>query len=560
MLTIHGIIRKEINDYINLGIEVVPGYTFNQYQTIKRIHLYTNSQFENNQPYHNRVPIFHNIVNYRRDTAVKSIDIDVKDFKPISMTSDNRFEVFLIEKEFAIWAKVNNVSDLLNDSVDQLCTYGTTVVKTTSEQPELVDLRRFFLDPTVDQIEQSRFIIQEHFMTQSELLKMKGEWDYDKIKQVLTTHGSIYSPKSYNDSSQQTVTGTTPYYKIYERYGEVPRSLLTSDEIEDEYDLVRAQFIVAEPYAMGTRSNGEQYELGIVLHSSEWKDEYPYSDCHFTKSPGRWLGRGIVEELFPAQERINELANQKRISMELSAIHLFQTRDRTVPNNLLKTMQSGQVLVTNQEITPIMNEERNLQAFGSEEVSYQQLADRLTFSYDAGRGEAMPSSTPATNAMIQNNNVQSYFQYKREVFGNFWRKIVNDKILPKLMKDIKGEHVLRLVGTPEEILQFDKEIAPHFIIEQMLHQYTESWYIDEEMLQGVTEKVMSGMKSMGTERFITVLKDAFKDVKHEFDFILTNEQRDTAIQAQNMFQVLSQLAQNPALLDDPVLPIVSAYL
>ena len=239
--------------------------------------------------------------------------------------------------------------------------------------------------------------------------------------------------------------------------------------------------------------------------------------------------------------------------MELSAIHLFQTRDRTVPNNLLKTMQSGQVLVTNQEITPIMNEERNLQAFGSEEVSYQQLADRLTFSYDAGRGEAMPSSTPATNAMIQNNNVQSYFQYKREVFGNFWRKIVNDKILPKLMKDIKGEHILRLVGTPEEILQFDKEIAPHFIIEQMLHQYTESWYIDEEMLQGVTEKVMSGMKSMGTERFITVLKDAFKDVKHEFDFILTNEQRDTAIQAQNMFQVLSQLAQNPALLDDPVL-------
>jgi len=39
-------IREERADFLNNQIEVVPGYTFNQYDTIKKIHLYFNSQFE----------------------------------------------------------------------------------------------------------------------------------------------------------------------------------------------------------------------------------------------------------------------------------------------------------------------------------------------------------------------------------------------------------------------------------------------------------------------------------------------------------------------------------
>ncbi len=556
-ITIHGIIRREIDDYINNQIEVVPGYMFSQYQTIKRIHLYTNSKFEDNVKYHNREKIFFNIVNYRRDTVMKSLDIDTKDIKLIPLNEFSKLKTFLMQKEFQLWMKTNRVGELFNDAVEVLSTFGSVVVKTTGTLPEVVDMRRLFIDPTVDRINQSRFITQEHFMTQSELESMK--WDKKAIRQIVERFGSIYSPASYENGSTTNIQGTTPYYKIYERYGEVPKRLLkdTNDISEDDNDLVRAMFIVAEPFAMSISKYGQsKSDNGIILHKSEWKDEYPFSDCHFSKTKGRWLGVGPIEILFPAQERVNELANQKRIAMELSSLHLFQTRDRTVPNNLASYMNSGDVLVVNDEITPIATEERNLPAFANEEVQYNQLADRLTFSYDAGRGEALPSSTPATNAMIQNQNVTSYFSLKRENFGLFWQRLFNDKIAPLLMKDLKTEHVLRFIGEPEEIAKLDETVSPYFVKQKLIDELLRGNIVDELGLEKIKQEVSLDLKKGGAERFVQVVRDHYKDTEFEFDFIVTNEQRDTAIQSQNMFMILQQLAQNPSLVDDPVLRTV----
>lgn len=553
---IFGIIRSEINDFTQNQVEVVPGYTFNQYDTVKRIHLYTNSKFEDDSLYNGRKKIFFNIVNYRRDTVMKSLDIDTKDIKLIPLNEESKLKTFLMQKEFKLWMKINRVGELFNDAVECLATFGSVVVKTTGVLPEVVDFRRLFIDPTVDRIAQSRFITQEHFMTQSELQKMP--WDKEVIKSVIKQFGSMYSPQSYENDGQSNVQGTTPYYKIYERYGEVPRSCLEDEEHEDDgEELVRALFIVAEPFAQGTyRDTDVQYDKGIILYKTEWEEEYPYSDCHFSKTKGRWLGVGPVEILFPAQERINELANQKRISMETSSMHWFQTRDRTAPTNIASYMNNGDVLVVNEEITPIANEERNMPAFANEEEQYNQLADRLTFSYDAGRGEAQPSSTPATNAIIQNQNVQSYFSLKRENFGLFWQDIFNRKIAPKLMEDLKVEHVLRFIGEPEEIARLDATVSPYYVKQQMIHEVLMGDIVDETRLNEIETEVANKLKENGAERYINVLKDHYKDVEFEFDFIVTSEQTDTAIQAQNMFMILQQLAQNPALIEDPVLRTV----
>lgn len=558
-ITIFGIIRREIDDYVNNYIEVVPGYMFSQYQTLKRIHLYTNSKFEDDSKYHNKEKIFFNIVNYRRDTVMKSLDIDTKDIKLVPQNEFSRLKTFLMQKEFQLWLKTNKVGELFNDAVEVLATFGSVVVKTTGTLPEVVDMRRLFIDPTIDRINNSRFITQEHFMTQSELEKM-DKWDKKAIRQVIQRFGSIYSPASYENGSSTNIQGTTPYYKIYERYGEVPRRLLDENaEYVDgeENDLVRAMFVVAEPFSQSVSKDGHsKSDNGVILSKTEWKDEYPFSDCHYSKTKGRWLGVGPIEILFPAQERVNELANQKRVAMELSSLHLFQTRDRTVPTNIASYMNSGDVLIVNDEITPIATEERNLPAFANEEIQYNQLADRLTFSYDAGRGEAMPSSTPATNAVIQNQNVMSYFSLKRENFGLFWQRMFNDKIAPLLMKDLKTEHVLRFIGEPEEIAKFDDTVSPYFVKQKMIDELLRGNVVDEIGLEKIKQDVAIELKKNGAERFVNVMRDHYKDTEFEFDFIVTNEQVDTAIQSQNMFMVLQQLAQNPSLVDDPVLRTV----
>lgn len=84
-------IFSELNNllfnYNNGYITIVDGLTFSQYQTLKKIEFYTNSQYlSGNKDELGRDKPFYNIVNYRVNVAVRATDLDVKD---ISLTSDN---------------------------------------------------------------------------------------------------------------------------------------------------------------------------------------------------------------------------------------------------------------------------------------------------------------------------------------------------------------------------------------------------------------------------------------------------------------------------------------
>jgi len=548
--TIHSLIRKEMNDFIYNQIEVVPGCLFNQYDTIKKTHLYVNKKFQDNRPYQGRAKLFFDVATYRRDTIAKSIDIDTKDIKLIADNPESDIQTFIAEKEFKYWLKDSEFGEILNELGDDLATYGSIVLKCVASKVENVDLRRLFLDPTVKNIRDSRFITQEIFMTQSELEAMSGKWD--NIDEVITKFGSYYAPMSYENTGQQNVIGSTPYYKIYERYGEVPEYMLDDNSNSDK--LVRAFFVVAEPQAVMRMQNGTELDEGVVLFKSKWNKLYPYEDLHYKRIKGRWLGVGAIEDLFQVQERFNEIANQKRVSMEISALHFFQTQDKKAPNNLLKYSNNADVIVTS-GISPIANEERNLPAFQSEEEMYNQLADRLTFAYDASRGEAMPSSTPATNAVIQNNNINSFFSKKRENFGLFITRVMNNHILPQLLKDISNEHILRFIGTPEDMAKFDNLITPYYVTDEVIKRTLAGESIYAPELEKIKNDVQMSLKKQGSQRFTKIKQDFYKNSKFMFDFVVTDEQQDTAVIAQNMFKLISDLSQNPAVLDDPVLKV-----
>lgn len=539
-----------MNDFIYNQIEVVPGCLFNQYDTIKKTHLYVNKKFQDNRPYQGRAKLFFDVATYRRDTIAKSIDIDTKDIKLIADNPESDIQTFIAEKEFKYWLKDSEFGEILNELGDDLATYGSIVLKCVASKVENVDLRRLFLDPTVKNIRDSRFITQEIFMTQSELEAMSGKWD--NIDEVITKFGSYYAPMSYENTGQQNVIGSTPYYKIYERYGEVPEYMLDDNSNSDK--LVRAFFVVAEPQAVMRMQNGTELDEGVVLFKSKWNKLYPYEDLHYKRIKGRWLGVGAIEDLFQVQERFNEIANQKRVSMEISALHFFQTQDKKAPNNLLKYSNNADVIVTS-GISPIANEERNLPAFQSEEEMYNQLADRLTFAYDASRGEAMPSSTPATNAVIQNNNINSFFSKKRENFGLFITRVMNNHILPQLLKDISNEHILRFIGTPEDMAKFDNLITPYYVTDEVIKRTLAGESIYAPELEKIKNDVQMSLKKQGSQRFTKIKQDFYKNSKFMFDFVVTDEQQDTAVIAQNMFKLISDLSQNPAVLDDPVLKV-----
>lgn len=552
-MSIFNTIRREWTDYMNNSVEIVDGYSFNQYDTIKRIHQYHNSKFENGQMYNGREKLFFNITKYRCIVASKMLNFDTKDVRLWPLNPESEMATFLLEKELALWLKKSKMGKILNDIADEAPIYGSVILRKIKGGAKIVDLRRIAMDPTVENIQDSRFVSLKHYLSEPELRKKKADgWDSASVDALIERKSLIQAPAYENGSTVNQVV-SSPYYEVYERFGEVKQSEITGKS--KNTDMVRSIFIVAEPFSISKNSQGAiSAENGLVLFKSEWKGEYPFKDYHYSKTKGRYLGIGVIEDLFPAQERRNEIANQKRVSMEISGMHLFQTQGKTALSNILSDLQNGDVLSTglNGAITAITTEERNLPAFGEEQKEYDALADRLSFSYDVVRGEAMPASTPVTNALMQNQNSQSVFAYKRENLGLMLQAFFNEIVLPQLVKDLTPEHILRYMGGLDDIKKLDNMVVKATVRSEVMEMLLKGKIVTSDDIEKMEEDAKNKLKQRGTSRFLKITDKFYKDAEFEFDFMLTNEQENVGGMATNLFQLITALAQNPTLLENPV--------
>lgn len=557
--TIFGIVRQEVNDFINNYIEVVPGFNFSQYQTIKRNHLYVNSRFYDQSLFAGREKLFFNITTFRKDTAKYLIGLDTKNGRLVPKEGANEWATNLLQSEIHLNDKETRMPKKFNDAADKMVTHGSVVIKKTKDGPQIVDLRRLFLDPTVETITDSRFIIIKHYMTPEKLRSQakKNGWDMQKVKEIIEKKKGqkSFAPQSYENFGYKNPIVSTPYIEIYERYGEVE-----ANKLDMTGDPVRSLFIVAEPFAIGRSQDGKyEWDEGNVLFKSKWTGPYPFKDAHYRKTEGRWLGIGVVEELYPMQERFNEMANQKRVAMEIEALNLFQTHDATIVNNILTDLQPGDVIKTRLEnaLKPLANEMRNLSAFEMEDTVYNALSDKISFVNDIVSGRVTNSSLPATNAAIANTNSKSFFRERRQDFAFMWREIYEEWILPQAVKDLSVEHVLAFTGSFEELQKFDED-ATQYLLNNAIFDYVQAkgYLPDPNDIEKVKATAMQGMKKKGKTRIVHILENMYKYLPLKYDFVLDDESEDAQILANNKFQLLTAIAQNPGLLTDPVTKVM----
>jgi hypothetical protein len=249
------------------------------------------------------------------------------------------------------------------------------------------------------------------------------------------------------------------------------------------------------------------------------------------------------------------MANQKRIAMELSSMHIFQTADATVVDNILTDLQSGDVIKTKTQgaMAPLANEERNLAAFEMEEKSYANLADKVTSVNDLISGVQLPSSTPATNAAIQNTNSKSFFKQKRQNFAIFLREFFDEFVFPQLIKDLTVDHILRFTGDVSALQKLDDAHTTALMNDKIFkHVIAGGDLPSPDEVNQMKQDLMNGMKKKGNDRFVDLKKDFYGDTEFEFDLAIDDEQEPTAILAQNTFQLLTAVAQNPQLLENPI--------
>lgn len=561
-------IRDERQDFLQNEIEVVPGYNFSQYNTLKKAHLYYTGNYEKGN-YEEiggilRKKVFHQMSTWRCEVATKMIDMDIKDFVLVSNDNETDWNVYILEKELKVWLKKNEMGQILNEISRLLPIYGSVVLQKTKKGAEVVDLRYFYVDQACKTLEDASYINKRMLLNHRDLRKM-GKYGWDNVDEAIdkfsgkfkqgydlgginqSTNSSLYWEGS---NVTKTQASAVPLVEVWERYGDVPLSWFTNKD-SDENEYVLAKYCVAGVDQVSISEKGViMAEEGLVLYK-EQIDEIPFKEVHYNKIEGRWLGLGIVESLFENQRRINEVKNQEARANELASIQLFQTLDDTIASNITTDLTNGDILRVKSLITPIQTESRNMTALNQTAIDIEEHSNSLTFSRDVVSGENAPSSATLGAVQIQTQQTTAVFDYKKENIGMFLGEFIKDLVFPQIEKELNREHVFRLTGSFEELQKLRNNYATRYSNSRIIEAVLQGADVTPELQAGFKELAIKELQAMGDKIWTEVQKDFFRDLDYEVDIVSTGENKNIYAQINNGNAILQALAADPTILQDP---------
>lgn len=533
-------IIKEIStiaEGYNGTITIIDGLTHSQAGIIKKVEYYTNSQYLGGMfDEFKRFKPFYNIVNFRVNVAVKATDLDTKDIQVFSDNPKHRVHSMIFNKEVKNWMRENYFSKTLNEMGLTRAKYGGVIVKKVIKNGKLTLEVPEWKNLITDQVDIKNGIkIEKHYLTPVDIQKKKGVWNkidenWDKVEKV------------FKSLDKGRVTNTSRIC-VMEVEGEFEREYVT--ETEDETYSLQHYFILCDV--------NEQPKC--VLHAEEVKSSQ-YKYLPWLTASGRGLGIGIVEDGFQAQVATNDMVLKQRDILELSAKTILVTDSDTMENNLVTDLKTGDFLKLEkgEQATLLNTLPTSFPALDDIMKQWDDQYSRVSSSFEAVTGETMPSGTPFRAIAIQNQEAQSTFNYRREEMGIFLNEIFTEWIIPFIAKKLTQEHIL--VSDFE-----DDELT---IIDEVFSNYVARQYVIEQLLNGkvvtqdeYTTMVEAQKKLLTTtfkkRRFIEVPKDFFKDVEFKLDIITTGEQVNKTAIFETISNMISVIATNPAIMQDPVL-------
>lgn len=565
-------IRDERQDFLNNEIEVVPGYNFSQYNTIKKVHLYYNGHYEKGD-YEEvngvlRKKIFHQLSTWRCEVATKMIDMDIKDFTLVSNNPETDLNVFYLEKELKVWFKTNEMGQLLNQISDELPVYGSVVLEKTADSAVLVDLRHFYVDQATDTLKNARYINIRKLLSHQDLRKMKKK-GWDNVDDAIDMFSGKYTQNYDITGVNRTTTGTNLYWdgtgtkatqpetaplvEVWYRIGEVPLSWFTNKDSDDN-EYVLAKYIVAGIDQTVKSEEGVVVgEEGLVLYK-EQIDEIPFKEVHYKKTKGRWLGIGVVETLFETQRRKNELENQIARANEIASIQLFQSIDDTIASNITTDLQNGEILKVKSLIQPIATESRNMVSLENNTQKLDEHSNDLTFSRDVVSGENAPSSATLGAVQIQTQQTTAVFDYKKENIGLFFGEFIKDLVFPQIEKDLNKEHILRLTGSVSEMTKLRENYAINIANKRIVDAILAGKDIGDgqELFNFLKEQALADISKTGDKIWVEIQKNFFKNLDYNVDIVSTGENQNIYAKINNGNALLQLLGADPTVITDPI--------
>lgn len=491
---------------------------FSQRETVNQIDLYINSAYESGKyDSEGQRKVFLNICRFVRDVSRMRTDIDTKNYVFNPDTYDYFWQVWLMSRQFKVWAREKNFGETLNSFGDDYATYGTVVSKKIGKEIKRVPVRSIRVTQNAESIKKTvrggGYCIEEHEYTLSEI-----EEDYPDWK----TEGLEYGVS----------------YTCFERYSLVPQWVIDKDKGKDTKASKEGKKMVQAMQILLPKESKKD-DTGTILFIEKIK-EAPHEEAWWEKVDGRWLGRGPVENQIENQIARNMTANMRRRALLWGSKKVFQSKGDEVSKNLIRDVQDGQVLGvgTNGEITQVAMESRNLAEYSSDEQVWDKSTQQLSFTYEVATGEALPSGTPVRLGVLLTQAVDTYFGLKKEQFGLFLKRAFFSQLIPIFKKETK-DHTIAINQGAEGIQHLIEAMVEYNTGKELLNSIFEQKIADPMQIRSKIEADIQKSPYV----YVSVPDGFYDDAQFKFELDITDEATDTQEQIQTLTTVWQALQQ-----------------
>lgn len=502
---ITNLVSGEVENYKKKTLDLNPSYASTQPDLLKLIDYYYASKFRDGDlDALGFRKVFYNICILPVEVAAKMMNIDTKNITLLGEDWDNYWTSWIKGKELHQWMENKYFGRQLNLYPLFMAKYGSLIVKKVGDDVLIPDINNIIFRPDSRNFEETP-IIEKHTCSRDAFrveAEKKGWTGYKKeLAQLKKTDKNV------------------EFYEVY-----FPEGF-----IESKYNY---------------------FLLGNEVIDYMEMDYCPYKKLDWEQVPGRGLGRGQVEKLLEDQIYLNRIANYKAEGLHWSSKHIFQSRDQNIVSNLLTNTENGDVLTVNSELTPVAMEERNLGFYRYDEIRWEQMAFRKSFTTEPITGERAPSGTPLGSSVLQAQMTKGYYDQKREDLGSFIEEILWDWVLPSFEKENAGEHEILIQNLITGSDDYGQKLFS-MMVDDRLSKRKRDMLTKGKMLTRDEEMIIRGTISELLKREkIKIPRNSYKNLKHKIDIVITSENIDIPAKLTTLQVLMQVLGSNLAVMQD----------
>lgn len=448
-------IKNEVKQYLTGSVVLPSGESYSEWKLKKRVFQYKNRYYPTGKVNElGEVEYWFDLITPRVYAEVKNTRIDSKYFMfwSVNPVADFAATYILNTNLVDYMARTDRASEL-NNAVEDFSSDGSVLWRRTSNDYDKCDMLNTYLTNTLARTIDETDVIERFYLREHELRQRSGI--YKNVDNVIKNCKSM----SFRPTAEKTkvTEQETPLYEIWRRTGLVSEAALFEARGESGGD--KDKFILATIIVAGLNENEKEQDKEYVLYAEELgyeKMSDVFKEAHRGAYKGKWWREGLTELLFDVQTAYNEISNEIMRSIPWNTSAIFRSADLRTFQNVREALDRGTVL-NSADLQQVQVSARITEALRMREEILRE-ADTIANSYEVVRGITPASGTPLGTTQMMNENANKVFDFLRKKLAIPLRAIYRDIVLPEMVKELRGEDIIRITGSTQALDQF-REMA-----------------------------------------------------------------------------------------------------